>query len=308
MNDPMSDACELRRLLMGMRSACVRGENVMAWSRQNLGQPENNPVAILVAYDLQTGSYIHWVRTDPLSSERWVTQLARTLEPFLAPGCSILEVGCGEATTLCGVLNCLGNGPVNALGFDISWSRVAQGLAWLAENSVSARLFAADLFEIPLEDDSIDVVYTSHSVEPNSGLEQQAIQELLRIARRAVILVEPIYELADEPARRHMEQHGYVRGLRMCAERLGAKVIDYRLLPFTANPLNPSGILVLEKDRNAPIRGGIAWQCPLTHTPLLEQPDLMFAPEAGLAYPILRGVPLLRTQHAVVASWLRLVG
>lgn len=66
----------------------------------------------------------------------------------------------------------------------------------------------ADLFDIPLKDASVDVVYTSHSHEPNGGLEEDAIRELMRIARRAVILVEPIYELANSEAQSRMRTHG----------------------------------------------------------------------------------------------------
>lgn len=130
------------------------------------------------------------------------------------------------------------------------------------------------------------------------------MRELLRVARRVVVLVEPIYELADEFARQRMEHHGYVRGLKACADKLGLNVVDYRLLPYTSNPLNPSGVLVIEKDRTAMIPGEIEWRCPLTHTPLIEQQDLMFAPQVGLAYPILRSVPLLRSHHVVIAAGL----
>jgi hypothetical protein len=36
--------------------------------------------------------------------------------------------------------------------------------------------------------------------------------------------------------------------------------------------------------------------------PLEPQDDVFVAPEIGLAYPVLRGVPLLRPEHAVLAS------
>jgi SAM-dependent methyltransferase len=281
----------------------MRGENAMEWARQNSPDLTNSAVAVLIAYDLQSGSYISAARKDHAFRKQWTEQLADILNAFVEPSCSLLEVGCGEATTLSGVLDNLVDYHIDAFGFDISWSRIAHGLAWLAENSASARLFVADLFEIPLADNSVDVVYTSHSIEPNGGREREAISELLRVSRRGVVLIEPIYELADEPARRRMEHHGYVRGLKGWAESLGGKVADYRLLPITANPLNPSGVLVIEKDRDAPIRGGgIAWRCPLTHVPLHQMEDVFCAKEAGIIYPVLRGIPMLRTQHSIVAS------
>jgi len=49
----------------------------------------------------------------------------------------MLEVGCGEATTLTGVLQHLRNTPQHALGFDIS-CRLCEGIGWLSEKEVTA--------------------------------------------------------------------------------------------------------------------------------------------------------------------------
>jgi SAM-dependent methyltransferase len=295
---------DLRTLILEVRAAYARGENAMEFLRKATGDARNSVVSTLLAYDLQAGSYVAGARANPLGRERWCGQLAQLLAPYMPAQGSILEVGCGEATTLAGVLKVLGTVPQHALGFDISWSRCTEGLAWLTENDVTARLFVADLFEIPLEDSSVDVVYTSHSLEPNGGREEEAIAELLRLARHAVVLVEPIYELASLAAQARMTHHGYVRGLRQTAERLGAVVKDYRLLDHMENPLNPSGVLVLEKNKRAAQAAGLApaWRCPLTATPLTDVGDALFSKDSGLAYPVLRGVPLLTTAHGVVAS------
>lgn len=302
--DAVKNRGDLRALILEVRAAYARGENAMEFLRKATGDASNSVVSTLLAYDLQAGSYVAGARANPQGRERWCGQLAQLLAPYMPAQGSILEVGCGEATTLAGVLKVLGTVPQHALGFDISWSRCSEGLAWLTENDVTARLFVADLFEIPLEDSSVDVVYTSHSLEPNGGREEQAIAELLRLARHAVVLVEPIYELASPAAQARMTHHGYVRGLKQTAERLGATVKDYRLLEHIENPLNPSGVLVLEKgNRPAQAAGPApAWRCPLTATPLTDAGDALFSKDSGLAYPVLRGVPLLTTAHGVVAS------
>jgi hypothetical protein len=302
-NTLRSNSDELRHLILGMRAAYARGENAMEYARQMAGTIGNNSVvATLIAYDLQAGSYVAGVRENPEANSRWCAQLAEILDPLLTNGGTLLEVGCGEATTLAGVVQRLTNTPSHALGLDISWSRCTEGQGWLAEKEVSARLFVADLFDIPLEDESVDVVYTSHSIEPNGGREEDAIRELMRVARRAVVLVEPIYELANENAQSRMRSHGYVRGLKETAERLGAKVNDYRLLDHISNPLNPSGLILIEK--SGVIQEGVApaWLCPLTHTPMSDLGDVFVSESSGLVYPVLRGIPLLRAEHGVVAS------
>ncbi len=291
----------LRHLVLGMRDAYTQGGNAMEFARQAAGSVGNSVIATLIAYDLQAGSYVAGARANPEENLRWCAQLAEILDPLLTKQSSLLEVGCGEATTLSGVLQLLNNVPSYALGFDISWSRCAEGLAWLAEKNVAARLFVGDLFDIPLEDESVDVVYTAHSLEPNGGREDDGIRELMRVARRAVVLIEPIYELAKLDAQSRMRHHGYVRGLKETAERLGARVTGYRLLDYMSNPLNPSGLVLIEKGGNNKTGGTPAWRCPLTHAPLSDLGDV-FVGQVGLAYPILRGVPLLRAAHGVVAS------
>lgn len=303
-----TDVGELGRLMLGMRAAYARGENAMGYARQTESALGNSPISTLIAYDLQAGTYIARARAHPDIRVRWCSQLASILNPYITKQSSILEVGCGEATTLAGVLKCLDNIPKHALGLDLSWSRCAHGLTWLAENAASADLFVADLFEIPLEDSSIDVVYTSHSLEPNGGREDAAIKELMRVARRAVVLVEPVYELAGAEARARMSAHGYVSGLKATAEKLGATVRDYRLLDYCNNPLNPSGLVLIEKPTMGSSENfGIQWNCPMTHSALVAHTTGFYSPETGMVYPILAGVPLLRSSHAVVASSFELI-
>ena len=242
-----SDVHELGHVIMGMRAAYARGENAMAWARTNSTGVGNSGVSTLVAYDLQAGSYVANARANPNYINKWCAQLAGLLQPYVGAGDRVLEVGVGEATTLAGVMKVVNCSEIEPFGFDVSWSRIKVAQEWASENSVDARLFVGDLFQIPLADNSIDVIYTSHSLEPNGGQEVAAIKELLRVARKAVVLVEPLYELAPEQAQKRMGEHGYVRGLKATVELLGAKVVEYGLLDICSNPLNPSGVVLMVK-------------------------------------------------------------
>ncbi len=300
-----SDAHELNRIIMGMRAAYARGDNAMAYARVNSTGVGNTRVSTLIAYDLQAGSYVAAALANPNYIDRWCGQLAGLIQPHVEAGDYVLEVGVGEATTLAGVMKAVSCPDLTPLGFDVSWSRIKVAKKWISENSVDARLFVGDLFRIPLADNSIDIIYTAHSLEPNGGKEAAAINELLRVARKTVVLVEPLYELAHEQAQKRMAEHGYVRGLKSTAEQLGAKVVEYGLLDICSNSLNPSGVVLMVKSDPVP-RSRIEitgrWQCPLTGTPLDDQDDLFYAKQVGIAYPVLREVPLLRVAHGVVAS------
>ncbi|WP_419177001.1 class I SAM-dependent methyltransferase [Desulfosediminicola sp.] len=296
---------ELAQLIIGMHAAFSRGENAMAWARANSKSGDkNSTVSTLIAYDLQSGSYVDAARKNPEYTNAWCEQLSELVKPYVDTGGRILEVGVGEGTTFAGVLRRLKGLNISAYGFDLSWSRVSIARSWIESQEVLANLFVGDLFRIPLRDNSIDVVYTSHSLEPNGGKEEIAIKELLRVARNAVVLVEPCYELASEEARKRMLDHGYVRSLKAVAESLGAHVEDYRLLDVYSNSLNRSGVIALTKPRSSEIcvTQGEEWACPLTGALLSIRDGCHFAADVGIAYPTLQGIPLLRAEHAVVAS------
>lgn len=296
-----ASATQMRVLLEGMRKAFEHGENVMEYARRTLGREENLIAATQIAYDLQAGTYVSHALSDPESKRQWCLQMAGLVAKHLPQSGTVMEVGSGEATTLAGLLNFLPHKPSFALGFDISWSRCKHGRGWLNRMAQDAELFVADLFHIPLEDSSVDVVYTSHSLEPNGGREYEALSELLRVARCAVVMVEPIYELAAPKARERMEHHGYVRNLKTTAESLGFTVEDYRLLDFCVNSLNPSGVVtVVKPNRCEPTQP--LWRCPLTHTPLFPSDAAFYSISTGLVYPVLDGIPLLCRDHAILAS------
>jgi uncharacterized protein YbaR (Trm112 family) len=187
----------------------------------------------------------------------------------------------------------------------LSWSRVWWASRWLAEQGQreSTTLCTGDLARLPFADNSIDVVYTSHAIEPNGGREERLLGELYRVARDYLILLEPGYEFAGEEARARMEQHGYCKGLVETAEHLGMKVVRNELFPYAANPLNPTAITVIEK--RSTMRPDFTLACPRYKTRLRMLEGAYFSPEALRLYPIIQDIPCLRVEHAIVASCLR---
>lgn len=277
----MVPSSKMGQIIIGMREAFARGDNMMSWHRSTTQSAENDPVATLIAYDLQSGSYVKNAIDNPEANRRWCQQLSSIFRPLVNDGDTILEVGVGEATTLSGVMNELSVSHVKCLGFDLSWSRIMVGQNWASRQGVAADLFVADLFRIPLADDTVDVVYTSHSLEPNGGMEKEAIKELMRVARRAVVLVEPMYEFASSDAQERILYHGYVRNLKPTAVELGARVLRHEPLEYSANPLNPSGVLVLDISVEKP-RPAIMWSCPMTQCPMTRMDDVFVAEQVGI--------------------------
>lgn len=283
--------------------AYKRGENISEILRKE-DQSETNTLEIIeVAYDLQTGSYVSDLDNPDIRELRknYGATITSEISALTAPH-SILEPGVGEGTTLSFVCKSFEQLPEHIHGIDISWSRIACCRNWLKREHVeSPFLSTASLFATPYVENSFDVVYTSHTIEPNGGHERSIIKELYRIASKYLILVEPGYELASKEAQSRMLKYGYCTGLVENAEALGMKVVKHELFPYTDNPLNPTAITVIEKDPTAaPVFPQIA--CPRYLTPLKEYPDSLYSSESLRAYPKIQGIPCLRIEDGVIAS------
>ena len=286
-----------------LKNRYERGENVTALLRRENCADHNTEEIIEIAYDLQTGRYAKALRDESRLriASAYTGELVRRVRALLRPR-SLLEAGVGEATTLRGVLEHFADPDLRGYGFDLSWSRVAFGQRWLAQDGgPDATLCTGSLLRIPFADASIDVVYTSHSIEPNGGREEPILRELVRVARRYVVLLEPGYEFASAEARVRMEQHGYCYGLRERAEAIGCRVCTFEPFPVSANPLNPTAILVIEKaEESAQPTHVLA--CPRFKTPLEEIDGQLFSAEAQVVYPVVGGIPCLRVESGIVAS------
>ncbi len=265
----------------------------------------NDTEDILISYDFQAGSYTEKFLQNPaygISYGKSIAQVIQNLGEFNA----ILEVGVGEATTLLNVINHLTNKEgLKIFGLDISWSRLKFAKSLLeAFKLANPILFVADLFNIPLADSSIDIVYTSHSIEPNGGKEEEALKELYRITKKHLVLFEPAYEYASDEGKARMKEHGYVTHLYQTALDLGYKVIEYRLFDHVINELNPTGLMIIEKNEvNETVP---TFRCPNTSS-LLEKYDetLYHAAEGLLSYPIVGGIPCLLESNAILTTHLK---
>jgi ubiquinone/menaquinone biosynthesis C-methylase UbiE len=295
--------CDLRPAADAYR----KGENVTQKLRSMLSETHNTPQIIEIAYDLQAGSYIAMRNSAPEQWRAYVAELAAILRTSIAPGDRVLDAGTGEMTTLVGVAGICYGAVSQHYAMDISWSRIAVGCN-LVENELAPELasklssFVGNLLRIPMQDKSIDVVWTSHAIEPNRGREEVVLAELFRVARKRLVLFEPSYEYNSPEGRARMDSLGYARGLPAIIRALGGRIDEVQLISAPLNPLNPTYAYVVTPPGSYPKDLDSEWICPATGLPIERFADCFWSEASGLAYPIIGGIPILREEAAILAS------
>jgi uncharacterized protein YbaR (Trm112 family) len=114
------------------------------------------------------------------------------------------------------------------------------------------------------------------------------------------VLLEPAYEFADDEGKSRMEKLGYIKNLHSISKELGYKIIEYRKFDYCINPLNPTGLIVIEKRQTQVSKNVLA--CPISKTSLIFQNGVYFSKDSLLAYPVILGVPCLLAENAVLAT------
>jgi ubiquinone/menaquinone biosynthesis C-methylase UbiE len=297
----MSDDSLLAKNMREVRQMYEHGTNIMQLLRQSDSGDTNCIDAIQVSYDLQAGSYVSLLN-NPEHAEyvrNYTGALAGVLDR-LRP-VSVMEAGTGEATTLVNVLRQMTTSPVQALGVDLSWSRIAVARRYAHDNGVEATLVVGELSHMPARTSSIDVVFTSHSVEPNRGRERAILQELFRVARRYVVLLEPSSELGNAATKARIKEHRYCCDLVRHATDLGFKIVEHRLFDYISNPSNQTALIVIAKEDSLPACVGNPLGCSICHGPLHLHKGNYFCSDCLVVYPVIGDVPCLSVKHAIVA-------
>jgi ubiquinone/menaquinone biosynthesis C-methylase UbiE len=286
-----------------------RGENVVEWINSREGTERNSTTAVMYAYDAQAGNYTRQLdnpRTRDLKDT--IGQYLAAILDRLAPD-SLLDVGTGEATSLVPILRHLKKKPAHVLGFDLSLSRLLFARKNLtASGNSDAVLFTAKSDRIPLASASVDVVLTIHALEPNHGYEDVILAELLRVARRRLVLVEPSYEMASPESRARMDRHGYVRGLPETLKRLGYTPHRVERFPYNANPLNEAALIIVDKPEVVSGADVPSFISPISGRELLPRQDCWYCPDDGHAFPVIAGIPCLAVENSVLVSKLGQTG
>lgn len=292
--------------ILEAKSIYQKGENVTQYLRTKFGSEDNTSQIIEIAYDLQAGSYIDGVKSNRDKAERYATELSEILTEHLESGDSLLDVGTGEITTLTLVLNEVGIELSDILAFDISWSRLSVGMNFHRENrkiKLPIKPFVADIKAIPLHEKCVDVVTSSHALEPNGKNLETLLRELFRVTKKKLVLFEPSYELNSEEGKVRMDRLGYIKDIEGMVSKLGGKVLDVIPIQNIGNPLNPTACYIIEPPiQSVKHLDAVTFCVPGTNFKLEVDGQYLFSKDTGFVFPILDEIAVLKTTSAILAT------
>lgn len=297
--------------LKELKNEYESSRNIINYIKDLDGLENNSIKSIEISYDLQAGSYIDFFEKNKSKINKYTDEISEILSKYTLPEDKILDCGTGEMTTLSSVANKSFKRASGIYCFDLSVSRLILGRAW-SKNVLSSSLidkvhpFVCEFSTIPLLDNTMDIVWTSHALEPNHGREERILAEILRVAKRKVILFEPSYERNTIDGKNRMRELGYVQDIEGHIKRLGGVVNDVVRITSAINPLNPTYAYIITppilKNIEDTSAIGSVYACPNTGEPLLQHKlDFFYSEESLLAYPTISKIPILKAELAIIA-------
>ncbi len=269
-------------------------------NKNNLSSQE-----IELIYDLQSGNYSKKYENN-ISHKEYKNKLSDEIVNYLNnlnfKFDSILEAGIGEGTTFVNVIQKLNILKLKSFGVDISWSRLAYANKFLKKHSIKNVKLATGLLEnLPFLENSVDIVYTAHSIEPNGGKEKEILKELFRVAKNYLILLEPSYEFGNDEQKERMDNLSYAKNLSKYCEELGYKIIKHELLKNHSVENNKTEIIIIEKStKKTKTKDFLA--CPETKTKLFKNKNFYYSAESFYSYPILENIICLNSENKILST------
>lgn len=300
---------------MNLKELYNNGTNIMRYFRENTNSEANSVDAILVSYDLQAGSYIDFVESNKscdnfhingnkttMNTKEYVQEfckyVASEIDKFEYS--SILEAGVGEATSFNFVMQNLKNKDAKKYGFDLAPSRIKKGMEYLDKYKTEADLFVGNLLETPFGDNSFDIVYTIHALEPNTKNAMKIVQELLRITNKYLLLFEPSYELGNQATKDNIDRNKYIKNLYNDVKTIpDIEILKYELCPIGTYSNQPA-IMVIKKLGSTSNNGDTKYSCPICHRTLTKSGENYYCDECMFVYPVIQNIPLLTRENGIL--------
>lgn len=263
----------------------------------------SNREIIKLAYDIQSGSYIKFFKK--LTREKKVNvyfPLIKAINDNFKNVKTILDFGCGELTTSAYIFKNLNHKIKKYYANDVSFNRLLVGSNELKKkltkkNYNKFKIFCNSDNNLPFKDKSIDLVLTVHALEPNNQYKYKIFNELLRVSKLGIILMEPHYEISDVKQKKRMIKFDYIRGIEKI---LRLKKIKYHIIEkkFHLNNLNKSSIFVL-KNNLTKKKQHDNFVDPIKKNDLIKKDNFLYSKKTFRAFPIINDIAIFNEDSQI---------
>lgn len=156
---------------------------------------------------------------------------------------SILEAGTGDGNNLPLLQERLPKARLH--GIDISPKRIDFAAGHPIHRELGITFSVASAAALPFETGSFDAVFSMYCIENLPREFKNAIREMTRVARKCVVLVEPIPEHRGAAQRIYARASNFVRGLPEFLEKEDLDVVSVELLASAGVPLNMASLITI---------------------------------------------------------------
>ena len=162
---------------------------------------------------------------------------------------NIIEIGAGELTQFYIVkknLNKYGFNLEKQACLDLSIKRLIEGKKRLNFPD-NLKLIQADASSIPISDNEYELAYTCHCLEQVPHIFENCLNEIVRIASKYIVLIEPSFEKSNEITKKHIFKKDYIKiNNKKLSKIKNVKKINRFKMPFIQY-INGAEIIILEK-------------------------------------------------------------
>ena len=245
------------------------------------------------SYDLQAGSYIKFFLKNKDLEKNYCNEIANIIKKNFGKFESFLDCGCGEMTISYSLIERL-SFIKKFLLFDISLNRMIMGKnflkKYLKKNKFKkTNFFCSSLDSIPLNDNSINLVFTNHAIEPNKNNAKNIIKELYRITNYGLILNEPDYTSASKEQKKRMIKNNYVKDIPKILKQLK---IQYKTVKIknSISALNKTTSFIIFKKKRK--KNKIEFIDPFYKKNINYKKNFYFSYILKQVYFIFKGIPI----------------
>ena len=283
-------------------------------SKKNIQQffkiKSNKSEIIKISYDVQSGDYIKYFNKFSQKKIKNVYYpLIETIKINFKNSKTILDFGCGELTTSYFIFSKIKKNITKYFANDNSLNRLIVGQNYLKKklnknDYKKFEIFSNSEYKLPFQDNSIDLVITIHSLEPNNKIKGKILNELYRISKHGIILMEPHYELSSKKQKKRMVKLDYVRGIE---KLLKDKKFNYRIIKkkFHINENNISSLFVIIKNKVSK-KNNFSYVDPLDLSKLKIFKGYFYSENNFRAFPIINDIKIFNNDTQLFLPSLKL--